>query len=163
MTNREKVKLLHGPYQVPALRVGDRATCLYRECAVVVTSWTDAPISWPRCRRTEGKGHPSLLVDDELARAIRTESAEAIKHHWRVGEQLVWKWRKAFGIGRTGTEGSARLHRAVAGTRVEALQSKEWAEEERQLKRRIAVGRRLGKTPSAVRSQRVRRKIPAKK
>jgi hypothetical protein len=55
-----------------------------------------------------------LFVDEELARAIRSESAEALKHHWRVGEQLVAKWRKVFGIGRPGTEGSARLHRAAA-------------------------------------------------
>jgi hypothetical protein len=58
VTNPDKVKLLHGPSRAPSLRVGDRATSLYRDCDVVVTSWTDAPISWPRCRRTEGKGHP---------------------------------------------------------------------------------------------------------
>ena len=197
MSPDDKVKLLHGPYQAPSLRVGDRATCLYRDCDVVVTSWTDAPISWPRCRPVGVRGSfPTLFVDDELARAIRTESALAIKHHWRVGMSLVAKWRRSFGIGRTGTEGSARLHRAAAPTRALALQNKEWSEEERQLKRRIAVegdfgarlepgyhgplwsdeelallgtdtdkviALRLGKNRSAVRSQRVRRKIPPKK
>ena len=34
----------------PQLKVGDVATCLYRDCDVVVTSWTDAPLPWPRCR-----------------------------------------------------------------------------------------------------------------
>jgi hypothetical protein len=32
--------LLHGPYCPPPLRTGDKATSLYRDCDVVVTSWT---------------------------------------------------------------------------------------------------------------------------
>jgi hypothetical protein len=75
----DRVRLLHGPYQTPALRVGDRATCLYRDCDVIVTSWTDAPISWPKCKRVGAtKGRPTLLVEEELVRAIRTESAIAV-------------------------------------------------------------------------------------
>ena len=46
----DRLRLLHGPYQPPRLRVGDRATCLFRDCDVIVTSWTDAPISWPRSK-----------------------------------------------------------------------------------------------------------------
>jgi hypothetical protein len=75
----EKCRLLHGPYQAPALRAGDRTDCLLRG-TVVITSWTDARISWPRCRRPVGKSHPSLLLDDELARAVRTEAAAAVIH-----------------------------------------------------------------------------------
>jgi hypothetical protein len=33
----DRVKLLHGPYRAPRLRVRDRATCLFRDCLVVVT------------------------------------------------------------------------------------------------------------------------------
>jgi hypothetical protein len=36
--------LLAGPYQAPAVRKGDRASCLYRDSDVIVTSWTAAPI-----------------------------------------------------------------------------------------------------------------------
>jgi hypothetical protein len=71
--DREKVKLLHGPYKAPPLRKGDRATCLYRDKNVVITRWSDARISWPLCRPL-GKGQPSLLLDKELARAVRCES-----------------------------------------------------------------------------------------
>lgn len=46
----DRHKLLHGPYQAPAFQRGDRATCLYRDVEVVITSWTDAPIPWPRWR-----------------------------------------------------------------------------------------------------------------
>jgi len=48
MKGRERVKLLFGPYRPPRLRRGDRATCLYKSCGVVVKGWTDARISWPR-------------------------------------------------------------------------------------------------------------------
>jgi hypothetical protein len=51
-----------------------------------------------------------LLVNDELARAIRTESAAALKFWFGVGAKVVWQWRKAFDIGQWGTEGSKRLH-----------------------------------------------------
>ena len=48
--NVDPYRLLHGPYTPPRLRRGDRATCLYRDAEVVITSWSDARISWPRCR-----------------------------------------------------------------------------------------------------------------
>jgi hypothetical protein len=70
-------KLLHGPYRPPRLHVGARAECHLRG-TVVITSWTDAKISWPRCLPVASKGHPSLLLDDELARAVRTEAAAAV-------------------------------------------------------------------------------------
>jgi hypothetical protein len=72
MKDRDRTKLLFGPYQAPRLRKGDRATCLFKDTDVVDTGWTDARISWPRCRPLDvPRSHPSLLVDDELARAIR--------------------------------------------------------------------------------------------
>jgi hypothetical protein len=42
--------LLFTPYRPPALKRGDRATCLFRDCDVIVTGWSDGPICWPRCR-----------------------------------------------------------------------------------------------------------------
>jgi hypothetical protein len=45
MTDRERVKLLFGSHKAPPLRGGDRAVCLYWDCDVVITSWTDAPIA----------------------------------------------------------------------------------------------------------------------
>jgi hypothetical protein len=78
----ERVKLLFGPYKPPPIKRGDRAFCLYRDRLVVVTGWSDAPISWPLCRGLDPPGGRGLLVDDELAHAVRHESALAIRHWW---------------------------------------------------------------------------------
>src|SRR5215813_13922913 len=96
--------LIGGPYTPPPLHKGDRTTCLYRDADVVITGWSDAPLSWPRCRALGGRGGGSgLLVNEELARAIRTESSKALQYWLRVGPNAVWSWRKAFGIGTWGT------------------------------------------------------------
>jgi len=92
---------LHGPYRAPALKKGDRGTCLFRDADVIVTSWTGARIPWPRCRLLEGKGGGSgLLVDEELARAVRCESALAVRYarragQWRRGQGAVRAWMAA--------------------------------------------------------------------
>src|SRR5262249_50616664 len=69
-------RLLVGPYHPPSLRRGDRTFCLFRDADVTVTSWTSAPIPWPRCCRpgTHGGGS-GLRVTGDLARVVRTESA----------------------------------------------------------------------------------------
>jgi hypothetical protein len=69
MQVNEAIRLLFGPYRAPRLRRGDRAFCLLRDGPVVITSWTDAPIPWPRCRKLDGPGGGSgLLLDEELVR-----------------------------------------------------------------------------------------------
>jgi hypothetical protein len=115
LPDRERLKLLFGPYRAPPLRRGDKAFCLFRDADVVVTSWTDARIPWPRCRLAEGTGGGSgLLVDEELARAVRHESAAAIKHWWGASQTAVYNWRRALGVTRTNNEGSHRLIQASA-------------------------------------------------
>jgi hypothetical protein len=87
-------------YTAPRLAVGDRTFCLLRDQDVVITSWTDAQISWPRCRALHHRGGSGLLLDDELARAVRNESALAIGYWWGVTDGVVWRWRKILGVGR---------------------------------------------------------------
>jgi hypothetical protein len=110
MTDDEHLKLLYGPYQPPKLKVGDRAMCLYRDSEVVIYDWSLAPIPWPLCypvgTRAAGKG---LLVDEELARAVRLESAVAIQYWWGVSGATVGKWRKIVGAGRKNNPGTHRL------------------------------------------------------
>jgi hypothetical protein len=110
MTDRELTRLLFGPYRTPRLRRGDRAFCLYRDYAVVVVRISDTRIPWPRCRPLDpprkGLG---LLVDDELARAVRHESATAVAYWWGVNRSTVHKWRRALGVTRTNNPGTHRL------------------------------------------------------
>src|SRR5262249_10639677 len=148
MRRADRVKLLHGPYKPPPLRKEDRTTCLFRDGTVVITSWSDARISWPRCRLLDTHGGGSgLLVDEELARVIRTESAAAIKHCWGASTFAVWSWRKALGIeGRAGTEGSRRLIQAAAEAQASVIRGKKLPPD--QVERRRQTARQLGLRPT---------------
>jgi hypothetical protein len=94
----ENVKLLHGPYKAPRLKVGDRAHCLFKRGLVEVKYWTEARIPWPRGVPVGKRGHPTHIVNDELARAIRTEAAVAVRFWWGVSKGVVWRWRTALGV-----------------------------------------------------------------
>jgi hypothetical protein len=115
MARLPKPRLLAGPYTPPPLRRGDRTTCLYRDADVVITSWTAAPIPWPRCCRpgTHGGGS-GLLLDEELARAVRNESAAAVCHWWGVSGDVVWRWRKALGVRLLDSDGTRLARQAAA-------------------------------------------------
>src|SRR5262249_4473819 len=130
MTNHDRVKLLYGPYQAPPLKRGDKATCLVRDCEVVVTSWTMARIPWPRCRPADDYrgGGAGLLVDEELARAVRHESAAAVMWWWGASMTAVCNWRRALGVGRINNEGTARLVKASAEKGGEAFKDREWTD-----------------------------------
>jgi hypothetical protein len=142
----DRVKLLFGPYQAPRLQRGDRAHCVYRDTIVVVTSWTDAPIPWPRCRALDLPGGGSgLLVDDELARAVHHESAAAVIHWWGVSQRAVWAWRRALGVGRADSEGSRRLIRCAAEKGAARLRGKSLPPEQVERRRRTAIEKGLGR------------------
>ena len=106
MSSDPRHKLLFGPYRPPSLRVSDVSTCLVRNCDVIVSSWTDARISWPRCRSVERPaGGSGLLVNEELARAVMTESEAAIRHWWGASVSTVRWWRRTLGVTRTNNPG----------------------------------------------------------
>src|SRR5262245_28837201 len=63
------------------------------------TSWTDALIPWPRCRSLDPpRGGCGLLLAGDLVRAVRHESAAAVRRWWGVTVGVVWRWRKALGV-----------------------------------------------------------------
>src|SRR5262245_57003760 len=137
--------LLHGPYHPPAVRKGDRVFCHIRGSAVV-TSWSDAPFSWPRCRPlggTRGSGC-GLYVDAELARAIRCESALAVRFWWGVNGETVWRWRRALGVPRV-NEGTARLLQVSGAKLAEFTRNREWSQAERERRRQAALEKNLGR------------------
>jgi hypothetical protein len=139
--------LLFGPYSLPSLAVGARTHCLVRDALVVVTGWSDARFSWPFCRTVGQRGGSAgLLVENELARAIKSESALALMYWWGVTNSTVCLWRKALGVeGRAGTPGSQRLIQAAAERGAEAMQSHTFTTAEREVKRRNAVALDLGR------------------
>jgi hypothetical protein len=140
MKDRERVKLLFGPYCPPRLRRGDRAICLFKDCDVTVTGWTDARISWPRCRPVDvPRTRPSLLVDEELARAIRHESAAALRHWWGVSVGVVTRWRKALGADRKNCEGTRRLMRDASEQGAARTRGVKLPPEQVERRRRTAV------------------------
>jgi hypothetical protein len=71
MDDADRLRLWHGPYRAPRLARGDRATCLLRDGDALVAGWTDALIFWPRCRALGSRGGSGILLEDELARAVR--------------------------------------------------------------------------------------------
>jgi hypothetical protein len=135
----EQVKLLFGPYTLPAFKRGARTNCLYRDCLVIVTTWSDALISWPRCY-VPGKsgGRQGLLVDEELARAIRCESAAAVCYWWGVAQNTVVRWRRALDVTRKNNEGTQVLIRAATAQATLAAQEYVFTAEEREVRRQRA-------------------------
>jgi hypothetical protein len=127
----ENCRLLHGPYLPPPLRRGDRTACLARDCDVVVTGTSTGRIPWPRCRAfgTHGGGS-GILLDDELARAVRCESALAIRHWWGVSTRTVAWWRRALGVTLTTNERSRQLRHAAAKSGAAAMRERGLTDEE---------------------------------
>jgi len=132
-------QLLHGPYRPASLRKGDRVHCLLRDCLWVVTTWTDTRILWQRGQLVGQRGGSGLLLDEELARVVRCESASAIAYWWRVSEGVVWRWRKALGVTRTNNEGSLLLIHAAAAAGGEAMRERGLSDEECDERSRAAV------------------------
>jgi hypothetical protein len=121
VNQRERVQLLFGPYQPPPLKNGQHAYCLYRDQAVTITTWSNARIPWPRCYLAVGRARAhGLLVDEELARAVRHESAAAVGYWWGVGRNAVRHWRRALGVGRKDNEGTHRLVLAAIQSNMDA-------------------------------------------
>jgi hypothetical protein len=139
MNVADRYLLLFGPYRTPALQRGDRSICHYRDSDVVVTGWTEARLPWPRCQALGSKGGSGLLVDDELARAIRHESAVAIQHWWGVNGVTVARWRKSLGVRRADPEGSRRLIQSASDAGAAAVRCKRLTPQESERRRQTAI------------------------
>jgi hypothetical protein len=138
---------LIGTYSPSRVRIGARVTCLYRDTDCVVTSVSNARIPWPRVQPLGQRGGSGLWVCAELIKAIRTESATVLKYHFGVGDAVVWRWRKAFGVGgHATTKGSRRAIRAAAQKGAGAMKAKEWTDAELDAKSETAkrIGLRSG-------------------
>ena len=86
-----------------------------------------------------------MLVDEELARAVRCELALAIGYWWGVTEGVVWRWRKALGVTRTNNEGSRLLCHAAAVAGAEVNHRNGLTEEQCDQRREAAIRLNLGR------------------
>jgi hypothetical protein len=138
------IPVLYHVYKPPALQPRQRVWCYVCDCLAVVTDWSDAPIIWPRGRALHRKsGVPGVIVEDELARAVKQESANAIAYWWGVSMFSVIKWRKALGVDRRNNEGTQILiHAATTRARAVAEQNGP-TEQYRQKKREHMLRMRL--------------------
>jgi len=139
MHTEDHYRLLYGPYVPPRLGRGDRAFCLYRDCEVRITSWSDGRIPWPKCIPAHVRSMPILLVTDMLLEAIRRESSLALQYWFGVGYHQVRNWRRGFGVGQWEPEGSIRLHRINCAKGAAALKRKRWTRAELKNKRESAI------------------------
>lgn len=91
-------RLIAGPYRPPRLRRGRVAYDVLRGDLVVVGT-SEAPIAWPvACTRAGSR--PTPVMSDELIRAVRTESRQAISYWFGVSLTVAWRWRRALHVER---------------------------------------------------------------
>src|SRR5262249_8124691 len=90
-------------------------------------------------------GGSGLLVDDELARAVRNESAAAVMSWWTASQRAGYHWRRALGVTRTHNTGTKRLQRAAAAKGAAATQARGWSQAAREARRRTTVWLNLGR------------------
>src|SRR5262245_29426704 len=113
MHDRERSRLLHGPYEAPRCRIGKPLFCELRGW-VPMRGMSAGRISWPR---TKIKKAWALILCGDLVRAVKREAAIAVAHWWGVTSQTVTLWRKALNVGPY-TEGTVRLHREWTPERI---------------------------------------------
>jgi hypothetical protein len=67
----------------------------------------------PDAGGSKARATPSLLLDEELAHAVRTEAA-AVRYWWGVSHGVVEGRRKYLAVTRTNNPGTHRLVQAIA-------------------------------------------------
>ena len=106
MDDRERFKLLHGPYRAPRCRLGKKLFCEIRGW-VPVRPISAGRIPWPK---TLVGRSPAFILTGDLVKAVRRESNQAVCYWWGITGQTVTAWRRALDVPRA-TEGTRRLHR----------------------------------------------------
>ena len=86
-----------------------------------------------------------MLVTEELARAVRTESVVALMYWFGVSHNTVCAWRRAFDVGQWGPEGSRRLHLQNSAARADALRDKRQPKE--MIRKRLRTRQERGARP----------------
>lgn len=86
---------------------------------VVFVGLSKGPIPWPIGKRGRVQ---AIAVFGALAEAVRREPLEAVCHWFGVGQDTVWRWRRALGVPAV-NEGS-RLLKSEAAQDPDAIQAR---------------------------------------
>jgi hypothetical protein len=114
----------------PTVRIGRRVHCRYRGKACRVTSYTDAPIPWPRVQPLGQRGGSGLWGNETLEKAIRTEGAVALGYWFGLSKAAVHSRRVWVGVeGWIATPGSQRAIQAAADAGADATRGTELSDE----------------------------------
>lgn len=112
MDERDRFKLLFGPYQAPPFEYGETLECEIRG-PMIVCKLSSGRIAWPVGKTGRGVRQRSLIVTGGLAEAIRREAAITVCYWWGISQACVTKWRKALGV-ELSNEGTHRLRHEYA-------------------------------------------------
>lgn len=136
---------LLGTYTPPPARAGARLYCHYRRAWCRVSSWTEAPVPWPRGVQIGIRSGPGLIVTRVLVRAVKTESAESLKHWFGVGTKVAWQWRKRLvpGAGHVRTRGDVIVQRRISAAGADVTRGVPLSDEVREA--RSAAAKAAGK------------------
>ncbi|MBL9082188.1 MAG: hypothetical protein JNK76_10305 [Planctomycetales bacterium] len=107
---RPQEALHFGPYLPPQVAVGEVVDCAIRG-QVTVAGVSRGRIPWPLAK-SPGERRCSLVVFDDLEKAVHLESAAAVKYWWGATEKVVSAWRAAFGV--RYNFGDYQLHSALS-------------------------------------------------
>lgn len=103
---------LHGTYETPRYRIGQRVKCEIRG-EVTIVGLSAGRIPWPV---TSTPGGRPLIIYKGLARALREESVQAVAYHWGRTRETISVWRKQLGIAHVQTPGTSKLRSAFFQT-----------------------------------------------
>src|SRR5262245_9744285 len=106
MTDADRYRLLFGPYSAPRWRYG-RVVMDEVRGEVTVVGLTAGRVPWPVGKRGRAK---AIVVAGGLAKAIRTEAAQAVAYWWGLNVHTVACYRRALGVPPS-TAGTCRLRR----------------------------------------------------
>ena len=165
-----KPLLLRGPYTSPNLRIGDTVMCAIRG-SVEVKGWHDKgaiaiPLGGVRGTRW------SMVVCDDLLKALHVETSLAICFYWNIAEPTVARWRKSLGIDSRATEsyhGTMSRVGWINGTaegvaeRLRSMNTRPWTPEELSLLSKFStaeVAALTQRSREAVEHARARHSLP---
>jgi hypothetical protein len=92
LADDDRYRLVDGPYYPPRASRGRFLVCELRGI-VKIGGYSDAPIPWPRIWHRR-----SLVICEDMLRALRTESVLAVSDYWGLSKAIVSHYRQLFSV-----------------------------------------------------------------